>query len=60
MPTSPDRIPDAAAPNEQRQQTVPTARPRRRAVWIILYCLGLLLLVEVAARITWRMVDCAS
>lgn len=48
---APSSTPDSAS-------TAPVIpRPRRRLLWIGLYVLGLLLLLEIAARITWRVID---
>lgn len=39
------------------QESGQAGKPRRRWLWITLYIVGLLLLLEVGARLTWRVID---
>jgi len=42
---------------QERGQDVQAGKPRRRWLWITLYVLGLALLLEAGARLTWRVID---
>jgi hypothetical protein len=58
MDLSQDGKENARSPQpEPSRQEKAAAGPRRRALGIGLYILGLLLLVEIGARITWRVID---